>query len=288
MELVQGKNFLIRIGTKMQPATVMAIKYKIDIHSGEHLAAPQLYKNEIAVCDIVMAEDAVYDTFAKHKALGRFILIDRITNMTSACGVIEHSLRRADNLTWQKLDITRKTRAAKMGQKPATLWFTGLSGAGKSALANEVEKALSIQGNYTMLLDGDNVRMGLNQNLGFGERDRIENIRRVAEVAKLMNDAGLIVLASFISPYESDRARAREIIGSTNFIEIYVSTPLAECERRDVKGLYKKARNGQIPNFTGISSPYEPPVNAEVEIDTSQCTLEEAADYVLREIRKYL
>lgn len=287
-ELVQGKNFLIKLGTRKLPATIMSIKYKVDIHSGENLAASQLYKNEIAVCDIAMAEDAVYDTFVKHKSLGCFILIDRVTNMTSACGIIEHSLRRADNLTWQKLDITRETRAARMGQKPATLWFTGLSGAGKSALANEIEKALSIQGKYTMLLDGDNVRMGLNQNLGFEEKDRIENIRRVAEVAKLMNDAGLIVLTSFISPYESDRARAREIIGSTNFIEIYVSTPLAECERRDVKGLYKKARNGQIPNFTGISSPYEPPVHAEVEIDTSQCTLEEAADYVLKEIRKFL
>lgn len=287
-ELVQGKNFLVKIGTKMLPATVMAVKYKVDVHSGEHLAAARLYKNEIAVCDIALAEEAVYDTFAGHKGLGCFILIDRVTNMTSACGVIEHSLRRADNLTWQELDITRKTRAAKMGQKPVTLWFTGLSGAGKSALANEVEKALSIQGKYTMLLDGDNVRMGLNQNLGFEEKDRIENIRRVAEVARLMNDAGLIVLTAFISPYESDRARAREIIGSTNFIEVYVSTPLQECERRDVKGLYKKARSGQIPNFTGISSPYEPPVHAEVEIDTSQYTLEEAADYVLNEIRKYL
>lgn len=287
-ELVQGKNFLIKIGTKQLPATVMAIKYKVDIHSGENLAASQLYKNEIAVCDIAMAGDAVFDVFAGHRELGCFILIDRVTNMTSACGIVEHSLRRADNLTWQKLDITRGTRAARMGQKPATLWFTGLSGAGKSALANEVEKALSIQGKYTMLLDGDNVRMGLNQNLGFEEKDRIENIRRVAEVAKLMNDAGLIVLTSFISPYESDRARAREIIGSTDFIEIYVSTPLEECERRDVKGLYKKARNGLIPNFTGISSPYEPPVHPEIAIDTSQCTLEEATDYVLREIQKYL
>lgn len=287
-ELVQGKNFLIKLGTKTLPATVMAVKHKVDIHSGENLAASQLYKNEIAVCDIALAGDAVFDVFERHRRLGCFILIDRITNMTSACGVIEHSLRRADNLTWQKLDITRETRAAKMGQKPATLWFTGLSGAGKSALANEVEKALALQGKYTMLLDGDNVRMGLNQNLGFEEKDRIENIRRVAEVAKLMNDAGLIVLTSFISPYESDRARAREIIGGTNFVEIYVSTPLEECERRDVKGLYKKARNGQIPNFTGISSPYEPPLRAEVEIDTSRCTLEEAADYVLREITKYL
>lgn len=286
VELVQGKNFLLKIGTRMLPATVMAVKYKVDIHSGEHLAAARLYKNEIAVCDIAMAEDAVYDVFASHRELGRFILIDRVTNMTSACGVIEHSLRRADNLTWQKLDVTRDTRAARMGQKPVTLWFTGLSGAGKSALANEIEKALGIQGKYTMLLDGDNVRMGLNQNLGFEEKDRIENIRRVAEVAKLMNDAGLIVLTSFISPYESDRVRAREIIGSMNFIEIYVSTPLEECERRDVKGLYKKARNGQIPNFTGISSPYEPPLHPEIEIDTSQCTLEEAADQVLNEIRK--
>ncbi len=287
-ELVQGKNFLVKIGTKMLPATVMAVKYKVDIHSGEHLAAARLYKNEIAVCDIALAEEAVFDVFAAHRDLGCFILIDRVTDMTSACGVIEHSLRRADNLTWQKLDITRETRAAAMGQKPVTLWFTGLSGAGKSALANEVEKALSVQGKHTMLLDGDNVRMGLNQNLGFEEKDRIENIRRVAEVARLMNDAGLIVLTSFISPYESDRARAREIIGSTNFIEIYVNTPLEECERRDVKGLYKKARNGQIPNFTGISSPYEPPVHAEVEIDTSRCTLEEAADYILKEIGKYL
>ena len=286
--LAQGKNFLIRIGTKLLPATVMAIKHKVDIHSGESLAASQLYKNEIAVCDIALAGDAVFDVFTKHKELGCFILIDRVTNMTSACGVIEHSLRRADNLTWQKLDITRETRAAMMGHKPATLWFTGLSGAGKSALANEIEKALSVQGKHTMLLDGDNVRMGLNQNLGFEEKDRIENIRRVAEVAKLMNDAGLIVLTSFISPYESDRERAREIIGSTSFVEIYVSTPLEECERRDVKGLYKKARNGLIPNFTGISSPYEPPMHAEIEIDTSRCTLEEAADYVLKELMKYL
>lgn len=286
--LVQGKNFMIKLGTKILPATVMAIKYKVDIHSGENLAASKLHKNEIGVCDIAMAEDAVFDVFMGHKQLGCFILIDRVTNMTSACGIIEHSLRRADNLMWQKMDITRGTRAVRMGQKPVTLWFTGLSGAGKSALANEVEKALSIQGKYTMLLDGDNVRMGLNQNLGFEEKDRIENIRRIAEVAKLMNDAGLIVLTSFISPYESDRARAREIIGNTNFVEIYVSTPLQECEKRDVKGLYKKARNGLIPNFTGIFSPYEPPVRAEVEIDTSRCTLEEAADYVLNEIMKYL
>lgn len=287
-ELAQGESFLIKIGTKILPASIMTIKYKVDAGSGERVAGSKLYKNEIAACDIAMSEKMVFDTFEDHKELGCFILIDRVTNMTSACGIIQHSLRRADNLAWQKLDITRKYRADKMGQRPVTLWFTGLSGAGKSSLANEVEKALNVQGKYTMLLDGDNVRMGLNQNLGFKEEDRIENIRRTAEVAKLMNDAGLIVLTSFISPYRGDRKKAREIIGNGDFIEIYVSTPLEECERRDVKGLYKKARDGQIPNFTGISSPYEPPLHAEVEIDTSRCTLEEAAEYVLGEIAKFL
>lgn len=288
MELVQGRNFLIKLGTRLLPATVMSVKYKVDINSGEDMVVSRLKKNEIAVCDICLSDKTVFDTFANHKEMGCFVLIDRVTNMTSACGVILHSLRRAENLTWQKLDITREFRSERLGQKPVTLWFTGLSGAGKSVLANEVEKALSVEGKYTMLLDGDNVRMGLNQNLGFEERDRIENIRRTAEVAKLMNDAGLIVLTSFISPYRSDRRKAREIIGEENFVEIYVSTPLEECEKRDVKGLYKKARDGQIPNFTGITSPYEVPLHAEVEIDTSKCTLEEAAEYVLKVVRRFL
>ncbi len=286
--LIQGKNFLIKIGTKLLPATIMKVKYKVNIHTGEHLRAAKLYKNEIAVCDIVTAEEMVYDTFTEHKAIGCFVLIDRVTNMTSACGVIEHSLRRSENIVWQKLDITRDIRAAKMNQKPVTLWFTGLSGAGKSALANEIEKALSVSGRFTMLLDGDNVRMGLNSNLGFEEQDRIENIRRIAEVAKLMNDAGLIVLTSFISPFRSDRERARTIIGGENFIEIYVSTSIEECEKRDVKGLYKKARNGEIPNFTGISSPYEAPEQAEIVIDTTDISLEEAVKCVLKEIEKYI
>lgn len=280
-ELMQGKNFLLKLGTKLLPASVMDIKYRIDIHTGEHLAASKLYKNEIAVCDIAAASPLVYDTFAMSKEMGSFILIDRVTNMTSACGVVEHSLRRSENVVWQKMDITRQIRSEKMGQKPVTLWFTGLSGSGKSALANEVEKRLSISGKYTMLLDGDNVRMGLNKNLGFEPEDRIENIRRIAEVAKLMNDAGLIVLTSFISPFESDRQNARKIIGEENFIEIYVSTPLEECERRDVKGLYQKAREGKIPNFTGISSPYEVPENPEMIIDTSRQSLEESAELVL-------
>lgn len=287
-ELVEGKSFFIKIGTKMLPATVMAIKYKIDVNSGEQIPAKKLYKNEIVVCDIALAEKIVFDKFDKHRAMGCFILIDRVSNMTSACGIINHSLRRSDNLTWQNLDITREIRASKLGQKPMTLWFTGLSGAGKSTLANEIEKALTISGNHTMLLDGDNVRMGLNKNLGFEEKDRIENIRRVAEVAKLMNDAGLIVLTAFISPYQSDRQNAREIIGTDNFVEIYVSTSLEECERRDVKGLYKKARRGEIPNFTGISSPFEAPEHAEIVIDTSKYSLEEAIELVLKEVRKYL
>lgn len=287
-ELVQGKGYLIKIGTKMIPATIMAIKYKIDVNTGEHIAAKRVQKNEIAVCDVTLAESIVFDKFEKHKCIGRYILIDRVTNMTSACGIVNHSLRRAENLTWQKLDITREIRANKMGQKPLTLWFTGLSGAGKSTLANEIEKSLSVRGKYTMLLDGDNVRMGLNKNLGFDEKDRIENIRRIAEVAKLMNDAGLIVLTSFISPYRNDRQSARDIIGTDNFIEIYVSTPIEECEKRDVKGLYKKARKGEIPNFTGVTGPFEAPEHPEIVIDTSQYSLEEAVDIVLKQIHKYM
>lgn len=286
-ELAQGKNFMIKLGTKLVPATVMSIKYKVDINSGGHLAVKKLYKNEIAVCDIAVSENIVYDRFTAHREMGCFILIDRVSNMTSACGIVEHSLRRSENLVWQKQDVTREIRSVRMGQKPITLWFTGLSGAGKSTLANELEKALSIRGKYTMLLDGDNIRMGLNKNLGFEEQDRIENIRRIAEVARLMNDAGLIVLTAFISPYRSDRERARRIIGDDNFIEIYVSTSLEECERRDVKGLYKKARAGQIPNFTGISSPYEPPENPELEIDTAKYTLREAVEYILKKVEKW-
>ncbi|MBR5564924.1 MAG: adenylyl-sulfate kinase [Roseburia sp.] len=286
--LVEGKNFIIKIGTKKLPATIMRIKYKVDINTGENVPARHLYKNEIAVCDVALSEDAVFDKFINHKSVGSFILIDRISNMTSACGVIEHSLRRAENVTWQKLDITREIRANKMGQKPLTIWFTGLSGAGKSTLANEVEKILNVGGKYTMLLDGDNVRMGLNKNLGFEEKDRIENIRRIAEVAKLMNDAGLIVLTSFISPTHRDRQNAREIIGKDNFIEIFVSTPLEECEKRDVKGLYKKARTGEIPNFTGISSVFEMPMNPDITIDTSKHSLEESVDIIMNELQKYL
>ena len=287
-KLVAGKNYLLKLGTKTVPAVIMNIKYKVDVNEGNHVTTDRLYKNEIACCDISCSEKIVFDEFKHHKELGGFVLIDRVTNMTSACGVVEHPLRRDDNLTWHNMDITRQLRAQQKNQTPKTIWMTGLSGAGKSTLINEVEKRLFAEGKHTMLLDGDNVRMGLNKNLGFKEQDRIENIRRVSEVAKLMNDAGLITLTSFISPFESDRLKAREIIGADNFIEIYVATPIEECEKRDVKGLYKKARAGEIPNFSGISSPYEAPKNPEITIDTTGQTVEQSVDYIMDQLKKYL
>lgn len=281
--LVPGKNYLVKLGTKTTPGIVMSVKYKIDINDGTHVPADVIYKNEIADCQISLSEKVVMDKFDRCKVMGEFILTDRVTNMTSACGVIKHDLRRSDNLVWQETDVTRQMRAAQKGQEPRTLWFTGLSGSGKSALANALEKRLLALGKHTMLLDGDNVRMGLCRNLGFTQQDRIENIRRVAEVSKLMNDAGLIVLTAFISPYRQDRENAREIIGD-GFEEIYVSTPLEVCEQRDVKGLYAKARRGEIPNFTGISSAYEPPEKPDIQVDTSACTLEEAVDQIIKHL----
>lgn len=286
-ELVSGRHYLLKLGTKIIPATIMDIKHKVDINTGKHISAERLEKNEIGFVDIFLSEDIVFSKFEDNQPMGEFILMNRVSNMTSACGIVEHSLRRATNVVYQKTDITREIRENQKNQKGQVLWFTGLSGSGKSTLANEIEKRLFAIGKHTMLLDGDNVRHGLNKNLGFKEVDRIENIRRISEVAKLMNDAGLIVLASFISPYESDRQEAKEIIGD-GFIEIYVSTPLEECERRDVKGLYKKARSGEIPNFTGISSPYEPPQNPYIQINTTDMEISEAADIVLDEIKKLL
>lgn len=286
-KLVPGRNYFIKIGTQSILGVIMSVSYKVDINTGMHISAKELYKNEIAVCKIALSEDAVIDRFNNSKSLGSFILIDRISNMTSACGIIEHDMRRSVNLFFQKTDVTRELRAAQKKQTPLTLWFTGLSGSGKSALANEVEKWLLSLGKHTMLLDGDNVRLGLNKNLGFAEKDRIENIRRAAEVARLMNDAGLIALTAFISPYEQDRESARTIIGK-GFIEIYVSTPLDICEKRDSKGLYKKARLGQIPNFTGVNSPYEIPSNPEIKIDTSKLTLENAAGVLIEKLKKWL
>lgn len=286
--LVAGKNYMLKLGTKKIPAVVMNIKHKIDVNTGDEVPVDALYKNEIAECDISTSEKIVLDEFTTNPGLGSFILVDRLSHMTSACGVVSHVLRRSDNLTWHTMDVTKEQRANQKGQTPKTIWFTGLSGSGKSTLANEIEKRLFLMGKHTMTLDGDNVRLGLNKNLGFKESDRIENIRRIAEVSKLMNDAGLIVITSFVSPYARDRQRAKEIIGADNVIEVYVSTPIEECEKRDVKGLYEKARRGDIPNFTGISAPYEVPTNADVTIDTTDKTVEEAADYVLDKIKEFL
>ncbi len=282
--MVAGKSYILKIGTKEIPASIMNIKYKIDVNTGNEVPAETIYKNEIAVCDVSVSEKIIFEKFQDNHTLGSLILIDRLTNMTSACGVIMHSLRRMDNLTWHEMDITRQFRSQQKGQIPKTIWMTGLSGSGKSTLANELEKRLAVLGKHTMVLDGDNVRMGLNKNLGFKESDRIENIRRISEVAKLMNDAGLIVITSFISPFMRDRRNAREIIGEDSFIEVYVSTPVEECEKRDVKGLYKKARAGEIPNFTGISSPYEVPEAPDITIDTSQTSLVESVDILMKQL----
>ena len=287
VKLLPGRNFLLKLGTQSVPATIMKIRYKIDVNTGEEVYADAIYKNEIALCEISTASKLVFDEFEKNNALGSLILIDRVSHMTSACGIVEHTLDRENQLTWHNMDITRSFREEQLGQTAKTIWFTGLSGSGKSTLANELEKRLAAMGKHTMLLDGDNVRMGLNRNLGFREADRIENIRRIAEVSKLMNDAGLIVLTSFISPFAQDRQNAREIIGDA-FMEVYVSTPMEECERRDVKGLYKKARNGELDHFTGVTSPYEVPQHADVVIDTSKFSVEACVDQILEQLKNQL
>ena len=287
VKLLPGRNFLLKLATQSVPATIMKIRYKIDVNTGEEVYADAIYKNEIALCEISTASKLVFDEFEKNNALGSLILIDRVSHMTSACGIVEHTMNRENQLTWHNMDITRSFREEQLGQTAKTIWFTGLSGSGKSTLANELEKRLAAMGKHTMLLDGDNVRMGLNRNLGFREADRIENIRRIAEVSKLMNDAGLIVLTSFISPFAQDRQNAREIIGDA-FMEVYVSTPMEECERRDVKGLYKKARKGELDHFTGVTSPYEVPQHADVVIDTSKFSVEACVDQILEQLKNQL
>ena len=266
-ELIPGKGYLLQIGTQKIPAVVTEIRHKIDIHTGETLKAARIQKNELATCMISADRDIVYDLFGRCKDMGTLILIDRVSHMTSACGVVKRTIRSNDNLFWQNMDITRELRENRLGQKAMTIWMTGLSGAGKSTIANALEKKLFVSGKTTMILDGDNVRIGLNKDLGFSKEDREENIRRVAEVAKLMNDAGMIVIVSFISPFREDRRNAKKIIGDA-FREIYISTSVEECTRRDTKGLYKKALQGLIPNFTGVSSPYEAPRKADVVVDT--------------------
>jgi bifunctional enzyme CysN/CysC len=275
--LLQGRSYLLKLGTAEAVATIAPLKFKIDVNSQNRVPAERLEANEIGVAEVQLDRPLVYEAYRDNRALGGFILIDRVTNDTVGAGLLHFELRRAANIRWQALDIGKPTRAQQKRQIPKVLWFTGLSGAGKSTIANLVERKLVSMGCHTYLLDGDNVRHGLNRDLGFTAQDRVENIRRVAEVAKLMVDAGLIVIVSFISPFRAERHMARELFASGEFIEVFVDTPLAEAERRDVKGLYKKARAGELANFTGVDSPYEAPTHPEVRIDTTTTSPELAA-----------
>jgi len=265
--MLPGRSYLLAAGTGLVGGQVTELKYKINVNSLEHVAAKHLDLNEIGFCNIALDRPIPFDRYSEDRNMGGFILIDRLSNATVACGMIAFPLRRATNIHWQALKVDRTARASLKGQKPSILWFTGLSGAGKSTVADLLEQMLHRLGRHTVLLDGDNVRHGLNRDLGFTDEDRVENIRRVAEVAKLMADAGLIVLVSFISPFRSERRMARDLVGPDEFFEIYVDTPIEICEARDPKGLYKLARAGKLPNLTGIGSPYEPPEHAEITLD---------------------
>ncbi|WP_374468740.1 sulfate adenylyltransferase subunit CysN [Phenylobacterium sp.] len=278
--MLPGRPYLMKLGARTVSAQVTEPKYKVNVNTLEHLAATRLELNEIGVCNLALDAPIAFDPYAENKDLGGFILIDRISNRTVGAGMLHFALRRSQNIHWQALDVDKAARSAAKGQKARVVWFTGLSGAGKSTIANLLEKRLHAEGRHTYLLDGDNVRHGLNKDLGFTEEDRVENIRRVAEVAKLMVDAGLVVLVSFISPFRAERQMARELLEDREFVEVFVDTPLAEAEKRDVKGLYKKARAGQLKNFTGIDSPYEPPEAPEIRIDTTRLSPEDAAQRI--------
>jgi bifunctional enzyme CysN/CysC len=275
--MLPGRPYWLKIGTKQVAATITEPKYKVNVNTLEHLAAKKLELNEIGICNLSLDQPVAFDPYEQCRETGSFILIDRLSNATVGAGMIHFALRRSQNIHWQALDVNRATRAAAKGQKPAVLWLTGLSGAGKSTIANLVEKKLQALGKHTYLLDGDNVRHGLNRDLGFTDADRVENIRRVAEVSRLMVDAGLIVLVSFISPFRAERRMARALFQDGEFHEVHIDTALSMAESRDVKGLYAKARRGELKNFTGIDSPYEAPEHPEVYIDTSRRSAEESA-----------
>jgi len=273
--LVAGRPYLLKLHARETNASITAIKYREDVESGAHLAAKTLALNETGVVNLSTSLPLVFEPYAANRTMGGFILVDKLTFETVGAGMIDFALRRASNIHWQALDLDKATRAAAMGQQPRCIWFTGLSGSGKSTLANLLEKRLHAQGRHTYLLDGDNVRHGLNRDLGFTEADRVENIRRVAEVAKLMVDAGLVVVVSFISPFRAERRMARSLFAPGEFVEVFVDAPLEVCEKRDPKGLYAKARRGELKNFTGIDSAYEPPESPEVHVRTSETPPEE-------------
>jgi len=284
--MLPGRPYWMKIGTRQVTATITEPKYKVNVNTLEHLAAKTLGLNEIGVCNVSLDHVIAFDPYSENRDTGGFILIDRLSNATVGAGLMHFALRRSQNIHWQALDVHKAARASLKGQKPCVLWFTGLSGAGKSAIANLVEKQLHALGRHTYLLDGDNVRHGLNRDLGFTDADRVENIRRVAEVARLMVDAGLIVMVSFISPFRAERRMARGLFDAGEFYEVHVDTPLAVAEQRDPKGLYRKARRGELKNFTGIDSPYEPPENPEIYIDTTRAPAEESATAIVDELRK--
>jgi bifunctional enzyme CysN/CysC len=266
--LVPGRSYWLKLGTRTLSATVTALKHRIDVNNGAHVAARTLELNEIGFCNLSTAQPIAFDPYTANRDTGGFILIDRLTNETAGAGMIAFGLHRATNIHIQAQTVSAEDRASLKGQLPAVVWLTGLSGAGKSTIANRVEPQLLALGAHSMLLDGDNVRHGLNRDLGFTDTDRVENIRRLGEVAKLMADAGLIVITAFISPFRADRQMAREIVAPHTFIEVFIDTPLDECMRRDPKGLYAKAKAGAIPNFTGLDSPYEEPLNPEARLST--------------------
>jgi bifunctional enzyme CysN/CysC len=285
-EMLPGRPYLLKIGTTTVPATITELKHKVDVNTLDHLAGKTLQLNEVGYGNINTSQPIAFDAYHENRDTGGFILIDRFTNATIAAGMIDFGLRRATNVHWQALDVNKVLRGESKGQKPAVLWFTGLSGSGKSTIANLVERTLFAQGRHTYLLDGDNVRHGLNRDLGFTDVDRVENIRRVAEASKLFVDAGLIVLVSFISPFRSERRLARELMQSGEFVEIFVDTPIEICIQRDVKGLYAKAQRGEIKNFTGIDSPYEPPEAAEITLKTATSDPVQMAEDVVAYLRK--
>jgi bifunctional enzyme CysN/CysC len=284
--LIPGRSYLVRVGTKVAPASVTAIKHKIDVNTQEHLAAQTLGLNDIGFCNISTASPVVFDPYEQNRKTGAFIIIDRYSNRTVGAGMIAFGLRRATNIHWQPVLVRKSERAALKKQKPAIVWFTGLSGAGKSTIANIVEQQLYAAGCHTTLLDGDNVRHGLCRDLGFTEADRVENIRRVGEVAKLMVEGGLIVLCSFISPYRAERDMVRALVGEGEFIEVFVDTPIGDCIERDPKGLYAKAMAGTLRNFTGIDAPYEVPDAPEVHLVAHQKGPEPLADEVIAALRR--
>ena len=286
-EMLPGRPYLLKIGARTVSATLAQPKYKVNVNTLEQVAAKTLELNEIGVCNLNLDRPIPFDPYAENRDMGGFILIDRFTNATVAAGLLHFALRRSDNVHWQAIEVDKSAHAMQKGQKPCVVWFTGLSGSGKSTIANIVEKKLFEQGRHSYLLDGDNVRHGLNKDLGFTDADRVENIRRVSEVAGLMVDAGLIVLVSFISPFVAERRMARERVEGGEFIEVFVNTPIEVAEQRDPKGLYQKARSGELANFTGIDSPYEAPESPELTVDTTTMSPEEAADVIVAYLREH-